>query len=128
MQPFHVVIVGGGTAGWLSAGMIASKNPDVQVTLVESPEVKNLGVGEGTWPTMRETLRQIGISELAFLKHCKASFKQASKFVGWQHGGNARRGSARKPMPEISAQHYYIGMCIHELVQKYRKKKIEIDE
>ena len=87
MQPYHVVIVGGGTAGWLSAGIIASKNTDVQVTLIESPQVKNLGVGEGTWPTMRETLRQIGIGELEFLRHCQASFKQASKFVGWQHGG-----------------------------------------
>ena len=62
-----VVIVGGGTAGWLTAGIIASKNPQVKVSLVESPQVKNLGVGEGTWPTMRETLRTIGIDELTFL-------------------------------------------------------------
>lgn len=90
-----VVIVGGGTAGWLTAGIIAarhcSKNAstqDTEVILVESPDVKNLGVGEGTWPTMRDTLRQIGISERTFLSCCDASFKQASKFVGWSHGKN----------------------------------------
>jgi len=94
----RVVIVGGGTAGWLTAGIIAarhcSKNTSAQgtqnteVVLVESPDVKNLGVGEGTWPTMRDTLRQIGISEREFLSCCDASFKQASKFVGWSNGQN----------------------------------------
>ena len=89
----RVVIVGGGTAGWLTAGIIAAKNPLVgensrtEVILVESPDVKNLGVGEGTWPTMRDTLRLLGIAEKQFLSECDASFKQASKFVGWQQGG-----------------------------------------
>ncbi|MDC8831251.1 tryptophan halogenase family protein [Alteromonas gilva] len=88
----RVVIVGGGTAGWLTAGIIAAKNTtsgehsQTHITLVESPAVKNLGVGEGTWPTMRDTLRLIGISEKQFLTCCDASFKQASKFVGWQQG------------------------------------------
>ncbi|WP_340677518.1 tryptophan halogenase family protein [Paraglaciecola sp.] len=89
-----VVIVGGGTAGWLSAGIIAAKhcsentlNQQTDVILVESPDVKNLGVGEGTWPTMRDTLRQIGVSERTFLSCCDASFKQASKFVAWLDGG-----------------------------------------
>lgn len=94
MQDQHtrVVIVGGGTAGWLTAGIIAAKNPllgdssRTEVVLVESPDVKNLGVGEGTWPTMRDTLRLLGISEKQFLSCCDASFKQASKFVGWQQG------------------------------------------
>lgn len=90
-----VVIVGGGTAGWLTAGIIAAQHcgnsaatTNTEVILVESPDVKNLGVGEGTWPTMRDTLRQIGISEREFLGCCDASFKQASKFVGWSRGGN----------------------------------------
>lgn len=88
-----VVIVGGGTAGWLTAGIIAARHysadaqeQETEIILVESPDVKNLGVGEGTWPTMRDTLRQIGISEREFLSCCDASFKQASKFVGWSQG------------------------------------------
>lgn len=99
----RVVIVGGGTAGWLTAGIIAAKHylekstekstentltQETEVILVESPDVKNLGVGEGTWPTMRDTLRQIGISERTFLSCCDANFKQASKFVGWSDGEN----------------------------------------
>ena len=91
----RVVIVGGGTAGWLTAGIIAARHyikdssvQNTEVILVESPDVKNLGVGEGTWPTMRDTLRQIGISEREFLSCCDASFKQASKFVNWSHGEN----------------------------------------
>lgn len=90
-----IVIVGGGTAGWLTAGIIAARHcventttQHTEVVLVESPEVKNLGVGEGTWPTMRDTLRQIGISEREFLTCCDASFKQASKFVAWSKGQN----------------------------------------
>ncbi|GBL04355.1 tryptophan halogenase family protein [Glaciecola sp. KUL10] len=90
-----IVIVGGGTAGWLTAAIIAAKNSHlkhgqnaVQISLIESPDVKNLGVGEGTWPTMRETLRSIGISERELLKKCNASFKQASKFVNWHTQNN----------------------------------------
>ena len=87
----QLVIVGGGAAGWLTAGVIAAAhrlpaNPDLEVTLIESPDVKILGVGEGTWPSMRDTLRRMGVSETAFIRDCDASFKQASKFVGWVTG------------------------------------------
>ncbi|MAE04434.1 MAG: tryptophan halogenase [Porticoccaceae bacterium] len=88
-----VVIVGGGSAGWLTAGIIAARhNPlsddgqGIKVILLESPDVANLGVGEGTWPTMRDTLRQIGLSEVDFLRSCDVSFKQGSQFINWQRG------------------------------------------
>ena len=88
-----VVIVGGGSAGWLTAGIIAARhNPQnnagqgTKVILLESPDVANLGVGEGTWPTMRDTLRQIGISEVDFLRSCDVGFKQGSQFINWQRG------------------------------------------
>lgn len=87
----RIVVVGGGTAGWLAACRIAAAvDPDaprpIDVTLVESPEVATIGVGEGTWPTMRGTLAAIGIGEAEFLKACDASFKQGSRFVGWATG------------------------------------------
>lgn len=86
-----ILIVGGGSAGWLAAGMLAStvKNKvgySLSVTVVESPDVGTIGVGEGTWPTMRTTLQRIGISEADFLSACSASFKQGSKFIGWRNG------------------------------------------
>ncbi|WP_331346615.1 tryptophan halogenase family protein [Cellvibrio sp. UBA7661] len=83
-QITRVVIVGGGSAGWLAAGIIAATSPaHVQVTLIESPDVAPIGVGEGTWPTMRATLQTIGISETDFFRECDASFKQGSKFSRW---------------------------------------------
>ncbi|WBS03019.1 tryptophan 7-halogenase [Pseudoduganella sp. SL102] len=85
----HVVIVGGGSAGWLTAGVIAADHPALTVTLVESPDVAPIGVGEGTWPSMRDTLHRIGVSESAFFRECDAAFKQGSRFNGWRSGGGA---------------------------------------
>jgi tryptophan halogenase len=87
----HVVVVGGGSAGWLSAAVIAAEHRSgsagaLQVTLIESPDVPPIGVGEGTWPSMRDTLRRIGVSESDFIRDCDASFKQGSKFNGWVNG------------------------------------------
>ena len=86
-----IVIVGGGSAGWLTAGVIAAEHKiaqqqSLEITLVESPNVKTIGVGEGTWPSMRNTLDKIGITELEFIQQCDASFKQGSKFINWQTG------------------------------------------
>ena len=80
------VIVGGGTAGWLAACLLAAKQPGLAITLVEAPDIPTIGVGEGTWPTMRETLATIGIAEAEFLRECDASFKQGSRFDGWVDG------------------------------------------
>lgn len=83
----RVCIVGGGSAGWLTAGLIAARHgPGLSVTLVESVQRGTIGVGEGTWPTMRNTLRKIGISETDFMRACHASFKQGAKFAGWRNG------------------------------------------
>jgi flavin-dependent dehydrogenase len=87
----RIVILGGGSAGWLTASIIAAEHcsasaTGVQITLVESPDVATVGVGEGTWPTMRQTLRQIGIPEKTFFRECDASFKQGSRFCGWVNG------------------------------------------
>jgi flavin-dependent dehydrogenase len=86
-----ILIVGGGTAGWLTAAVIAAGHDShlesgVRITLIESPDVSTIGVGEGTWPSMRDTLSRIGISEADFIRQCSASFKQGSKFVGWRTG------------------------------------------
>ena len=85
--------MGGGTAGWLTAALLAaqhaSKGPDgVCVTLIESPDIATIGVGEGTWPTMRKTLRSIGIDENTFLNDCNASYKQGSRFDRWVTGAD----------------------------------------
>lgn len=86
-----VVVVGGGTAGWITAGRIAAQHKSkaadgVQVTLVESPNIPIIGVGEGTWPTMRNTLIKLGITETDFIRECDAAFKQGAKFARWVDG------------------------------------------
>lgn len=90
-QVQKIIVLGGGTAGWLSAGIIAAQHrtehgEGLSITLIESPEVKILGVGEGTWPTMRDTLRKMGISENEFIRECDVSFKQGTQFQGWVNG------------------------------------------
>ena len=89
----RVVILGGGSAGWLTAGVIAAEHAvgsssseqhdGFQLILVESPDISTIGVGEGTWPSMRSTLQKMGISETQFFRECSASFKQGTLFSNW---------------------------------------------
>ena len=90
----RIVIVGGGTAGWLSACYISSRLPrlsgsQVSVTIVDAPDIPPIGVGEGTWPTMRQTLSDIGLEEADVLVSCEAALKQGTRFDGWVTGGPA---------------------------------------
>ncbi|MEM5518119.1 tryptophan halogenase family protein [Henriciella sp. AS95] len=85
-----ITIVGGGTAGWITAGILASAHDAasgrIKVRVIESPDIPTIGVGEGTWPTMRATLKAMGVRESDFLRACSASFKQGSMFAGWVSG------------------------------------------
>jgi tryptophan halogenase len=83
-----VLIVGGGTAGWLTAGYLARRLAadlpgGAAIQLVESRDIGILGVGEGTFPTIRRTLATIGIDEAEMVRRCGATFKQGAKFVDW---------------------------------------------
>ncbi|MDJ0945521.1 MAG: tryptophan 7-halogenase [Kiloniellales bacterium] len=85
----EITIVGGGTAGWMAAVFLITRlnkrpgKPPIRVTLVESPNVPTVGVGEATVPGMRELLRQLDISEATFIERCNASFKLGVRFVNW---------------------------------------------
>jgi tryptophan halogenase len=85
-----VVIVGGGSAGWITAALLdaglngkSGSKKAVEITLIESAKIGRIGVGEATIPTMRRTLQRIGVSEAQFMNAADASFKQAIKFVNW---------------------------------------------
>lgn len=82
-----ILIVGGGTSGWLTAAILAKKlasfSENFEVSLVESSDIPTIGVGEGTFPTMLDTLQYIGISEPVFMSSCQATFKQGIEFVNW---------------------------------------------
>jgi flavin-dependent dehydrogenase len=84
------LIVGGGTAGWITAAYLArtlggKAAEGIRITLVESADIGILGVGEGTFPTIRKTLHRIGIDETALVRECNATFKQGAKFAQWRH-------------------------------------------
>jgi len=86
----NILIVGGGTAGWLSAAYLAKAlalpdNPHLTITLLESPDIGIIGVGEGTFPTIRETLRFLDIDERQFIRESSATFKQGILFTDWLH-------------------------------------------
>ncbi len=85
-----ILIVGGGTAGWLTAAYLAKvfgppERGGVPITLIESPEIGTIGVGEGSFATIRTTLDTLGIDEAKFLRESTATFKQGIRFVDWEH-------------------------------------------
>ncbi len=101
----HVVVVGGGTAGWLAVNHLAHSLRDqpVKITLVESPTIPTIGVGEGTVPAIRQSLQKMGISESDFIRECDVTFKQSIKFINWldkhKHGENAYHHLFDIPIP-----------------------------
>jgi len=91
-----ILIVGGGTAGWLTAAYLArflelADNPHLEITLLESPEIGPIGVGEGAFPTIRTTLQFLGIDETQFIRGTSATFKQGIRFDDWLHAPTDER-------------------------------------
>ncbi|MET3826223.1 2-polyprenyl-6-methoxyphenol hydroxylase-like FAD-dependent oxidoreductase [Sphingomonas sp. PvP055] len=78
-----IVILGGGTAGWIAACLIAHRWPDARVTLVESPDIGIVGVGEGSTPQLKGFFDRIGVDEAEWMPACDATYKLGIDFAGW---------------------------------------------
>lgn len=84
----RVLIVGGGSAGWITGAYLnallnSGGRKVVEITLVESPDIPRISVGEATIVTIRQILQTVGLDELTFMKATDATFKQAIKFANW---------------------------------------------
>ncbi|MBX7527084.1 tryptophan halogenase family protein [Qipengyuania vesicularis] len=84
----RIVILGGGTSGWLCAAYMANNlgrhdQGGPHITLVESSDIPTIGVGEATIPPIKSAIAGTGLGEREFLKAANASFKLAIRFDGW---------------------------------------------
>ena len=78
-----ILIVGGGTAGWMAANLIASRWGNVEVCLLESAEIGIIGVGEGSTPHLKLFFDSIGVSESEWMPRCNATYKNGISFAKW---------------------------------------------
>ncbi|HEY9107582.1 MAG TPA: tryptophan halogenase family protein [Roseateles sp.] len=83
--PKHITIVGGGSAGWMTANLLRHRwaKLDVEVTLIESADVGTIGVGEGSTPFLRHFFRTLGLAERDWMPACDATFKSSIRFPSW---------------------------------------------
>ena len=94
----RAVILGGGSSGWMTASYLRKALPDeVKITLLESPIVEKIGVGEATVPNLQRVFFDfLGLSEDEWMRHCNSAFKTAVKFVNW-----------RQPATQGGRDHFY---------------------
>ena len=86
MSKVHrIVIAGGGTAGWMAANLFQHHwhDKDVEIELVESPQVGIIGVGEGSTPLLKRFFETLNIAESAWMEQCNATYKVSIQFNDW---------------------------------------------
>lgn len=82
-DPGRILIIGGGTAGWMAAIAFSHAWPDATITLLESDTIGIIGVGEGSTPKMRQFFQNLGIPDAEWMPHCNGTYKCGIRFPGW---------------------------------------------
>ncbi len=102
-----IVILGGGTAGWMTASYLGKAlQGTVEITVLEAPAIPRIGVGEATVPNLhRAFFAYLGFEEDEWMRECNASFKMAVRFVNWRTDG-AGQATARE-LPGGGPDHFY---------------------
>jgi hypothetical protein len=78
-----ILIVGGGTAGWMVANLFATRWNDYEITLLESSDIGTIGVGEGSTPQLKLFFDAIGVDEKEWMPQCNATYKNGISFSNW---------------------------------------------
>lgn len=108
----NVVIVGGGTAGWMTASLLAKTlGKTLNITLVESDKIGIVGVGEATIPPILNFNRAIGIDEKSFVKATMGTIKLGIEFNNWQQDGDSYMhafGNIGKKFPFCDFHHFWL--------------------
>lgn len=106
-----IVIVGGGTAGWMTAALLAKTlGAKHSITLIESDKIGIVGVGEATIPPIVSFNRAIGINEKDFLKATKGTIKLGIEFANWNKAGDSYMhafGNIGKKFPFCDFHHFW---------------------
>jgi len=84
-RPLRIVVLGGGTAGWMTAALMAKRwaGHPIRISVVESPEIAIVGVGEGSTPQLHAFFETLGIEEWEWMPRCNATYKTAIQSRGW---------------------------------------------
>ena len=104
----RVVILGGGTAGWMTAAALSQYlGTQVTVTVIESDTIGTIGVGEATIPQIRLFNDGLGIDEREFLRETSGTFKLGIEFIGWQREGQRYFHSFGDIGRKVALVHFY---------------------
>ena len=75
MRIESICIVGGGSAGWMSAALLSKEHPDIEIALIESKSVKPIGVGESTLAHFNRYLKRLDLKDKDWMPSCNATYK-----------------------------------------------------